>query len=81
MKNRDDFQDDGRVVADMSDLNDAGGLSFRKFKNKDVKTDTSSDFSEEDRRIYIKTALISSMKLYVDAQNSTVKKRQSAPIF
>jgi hypothetical protein len=36
MKNRDDFQDDGRVVADMSDLNDAGGFSFRKFKNKDI---------------------------------------------
>ena len=61
MKNRDDFQDDGRVVADMSDLNDAGGFSFRKFKNKDIKTDTSSDFSAEDRRIYIKTALLSSM--------------------
>ena len=61
MKNRDDFQDDGRVVADMSDLEGAGGFSLRKFRSKAVKTDTGSDFSQEERRIYLKAALLSTL--------------------
>lgn len=61
MKNRDDFQDDGRIVADMSDLEGAGGFSFRKFRKNNIKTDTSSDFSQEDRRIYLKAAMLSTL--------------------
>ena len=61
MKDRDDFQDDGRVVADMSDIEGAGGFSFRKFRKNNMKTDTSSDFSQEERRIYLKAALLSTL--------------------
>ena len=61
MKNRDDFQDDGRIVADMSDLEGAGVFSFRKFRKNNIKTDTSSDFSQEDRRIYLKAAMLSTL--------------------
>ena len=61
MKKWDDFEDDGRTVADMSDLEAAGGFSFRKFRKNMVKSETSSDFSEEDRRIYLKAALMSTM--------------------
>ena len=61
MKNRDDFQHDGRVVADMSDIEGAGGFSLPKFRKNTVKSETSSDFSEEERRIYVKAALLSTL--------------------
>ena len=61
MKNRDDFQDDGRVVADMSGLESSGSFSLRKFRKTASKTESGQDFSEEERRIYVKAALLSTL--------------------
>ena len=64
MRKKDDFYDDGRTVADMSCFEDQGALSKRRFKRKDeAKTvrNSSDEMSPEDRRIYLKTAMLATL--------------------
>ena len=64
MRKKDDFYDDGRTVADMSCFEDQGVLSKRRFKQKDKTApakSSSDEISPEDRRIYLKTAMIATL--------------------
>ena len=64
MKKYDDFEDDGRTVADMSFFEESHGFSLRRFKRKGERKATlsaSDEMSSEDRRIYVKAALASAL--------------------
>ena len=64
MKEQRDFQDDGRIVADMSALEGPSPFSLRRFAKKDeMKAGKTEDteMSAEDRRVYLKAALLSTL--------------------
>ena len=62
MKKQRDFQDDGRIVADMSALEGPNPFSLRRFGKKDeVKGERKSEMSPEDRRVYLKAAMLSTL--------------------
>ena len=64
MKKYDDFEDDGRTVADMSFFEESHSFSLRRFKRKGERKTThsaSDEMSSEDRRIYLKAALASAL--------------------
>lgn len=58
-----DFYDDGRTVADMSALepHTPFSLSRKGKRERENAPQTEQQFSKEDRRMYIKTALLASM--------------------
>lgn len=64
MKKQEGFEDDGRIVADMSGLEHTGFSVFHSMRNKQKgveKTGKASDMSDEDRRIFIKAAIASTL--------------------
>ena len=64
MMNKDDFKDDGRIVADMSGIEGPNMFSVRGFGKKLPKMPKgNSEMTEEERRIYMKAALLSALAI------------------
>ena len=65
MKKQRDFQDDGRIVADMSALEGPNPFSLRRFGKKDAMQaegkSGDTEMSREDRRVYLKAAMLSTL--------------------
>ena len=63
MKKERDFQDDGRIVADMSALEGPNPFALRRFGKKDAVKAKGGDeeMSPEDRRVYLKAAMLSTL--------------------
>ena len=65
MKKQRDIQDDGRIVADMSALEGPNPFSLRRFGKKDAvngaKKSDDSEMSPEDRGVYLKAAMLSTL--------------------
>ena len=66
MINKDDFNDDGRIVADMSGIEGPSMFSVSGFGKKGKKPKmpaNNSEMTAEERRIYLKAALLSTLAI------------------
>ena len=63
MVNKDDFNDDGRIVADMSGIEGPNMFSVRSFGKKFKMPKSNSEMTAEERRIYMKAALLSALAI------------------
>ena len=66
MANKNSFDDDGRIVADMSGIEGPNMFSVRGFGKKGKKavmSKSDSEMTEEERRIYLKAALLSTLAI------------------
>ena len=63
MVNKDDFNDDGRIVADMSGIEGPNMFSVRGLGKKFKMPKSNSEMTSEERRIYMKAALLSALAI------------------
>ena len=66
MANKNGFDDDGRIVADMSGIEGPNMFSVRGFGKKREKSElpkSDSEMTSEERRIYLKAALLSTLAI------------------